>query len=303
MPISINKKRKSKPGISANKSLLLLMTMLLISIPVFGFVKSRPPLDPYSTHGIGQKAVEFSWTDIKGAAHSLKAHKDKGLFLYFFTPDLPACRQDLGKLEKVYSKYKPTRGESFEFLGICVGCDNDKAMKTAEALNLAIPIIADPNKRAVKAYGLSVLPVSLVVSQWRTVKYEHLGPIGDMEQTFFGPFERYLGIRLGIWRFRHGTKQEQEDFKKTLSPSQKLKVFDVHDPQISSIAKTVPCICDANLRLDQCRCDQDYKTAMYRWINFFILDGSFTTEQITQILQWKYEGIVRTKQAGGKLSE
>ncbi len=281
---------------------LFFLIVLLASVPVFGWVKADPPLSPYSVTGFAQKGVDFSANDTRGKRHSFSIHKDKGLFLYFFTPTLTSCLIDLEKTNDVY-KDNMAGKEKFEFIAFCVGCDKEETENIVKKGLIAFPVIPDTNKKIAKSYGVKVLPVSLVVSSWRTVKFEHLGRIGEMDPLFFKSFDEFLGIRLGIKRFRHSNKEEKEAFVKTLSKRQRLSVFDMKDPKIISVAQKIPCICNPKLNLIDCNCDREYRFAMYQWINFFIMDGAIDLEKITKILIWKYEGELKEKAEREKENE
>ena len=252
------------------------------------------PISHLPKSGFAQKAKTFELQDTTGQTQTLDRHANKGVFLYFFTPTLSGSKSDLEKINKVY-KNNTMRKERFEFIGICTGCNLKTAQKLVGDMKLLFPICPDPGKKTVKAYGIWALPVSLVVAANRTVKFEHIGLIPNIKEVFYRPFEEYLGIRLGIWRFHHGTKEEKAKFRKTLTPSQRTRVFDIQNEKIVKIAETVPCICDEKLKLPKCTCDMEYYKAMYRWINFFLEDGSFTQEQVARIIQWKYEGIFNNK--------
>jgi peroxiredoxin len=252
------------------------------------------PQNPIPEKGFAQKAVDFSLSDTDGVTQNFDRHQGKGLFLYFFTPGLRGSLTDLNKINKVYQDNQG-RKNRFEFLGICAGCSRRQARMVKEENRIAFPICPDSDWSVTKSYGISALPVSLVIAPWRTVKYDHVGTIPNMKETFFKPFEEFLGIRLGVWRFKHGTREEKEAFLQTLTPEQRLKVFDREDPRIVRIAKQTPCICPQGANLIQCTCDIEYMRAMYRWINFFLTDGAMTEEQIVQIMKWKYEGEIKKK--------
>lgn len=288
-------KEKPRPGTQSKPFVLFTFAILLLSVPVFALVKSKQPITHLPESGFAQKAKAFELEDTKGQPQSLAHHSGKGLFIYFFTPSLSGSRDDLDKINKAY-KNNQTRKERFEFIGICTGCSTKTAKKLVDKHQLLFPICPDPKKQTTGAYGIRALPVSLVIANNRTIKFEHIGLIPNMKEKFFAPFEEHLGIRLGIWRFHHGTKEEKEKFRKTLTPEQKTRVFDLQDERIVKIANQVPCICDQKLKLPKCFCNRDYYKAMYRWINFFLEDGSFTEEQISKIVQWKWEGIFRDKE-------
>jgi len=284
--------RPKRPGTSTRGFGLFALVVILASVPVFGWIKGRPPMTLYAAHGFAQKAVEFSLQDLEGKTQSLAAHKGKGLFLYFFNPRFHACLPDLEKINKVY-KDNLERRSSFEFIGICAGCSRETAESVANENRILFPLCPDPDFAATKAYGAAALPLSLVVATWRTVKFEHVGAIPNMQELFEGSFQEYLGLRLGIWRYRYGSEEERKEFEEKLTPEQKIKRVDRDDETISRIAKQVSCLCDSQKNLEDCPCDRHYQKALYTWMNFFLQDGSLTEKQIVQVLNWKAEGLKR----------
>lgn len=297
-----NRSSVHRPGTGARGFSLFTLALLVVSVPVFVSLKSFMPLSVVPDRGVAQAAAEFSLVDTQGSPHSLKVHKGKGLFLYLFKPDFPSTASDLEKIDAAY-RGNALRRATHAMIGICLGCTKKAAQNVAAAGRLTVPICADQDYSVSSAFGVSAVPYSFVIAPWGTIKHEHLGPIRDMEQTFSSPFEKHLGIRLDVWRYQHGTPEERRRFLETLPVEFRKNYYEQSDPKLVRFARRIACPCDRAASLEGCGCNPKFKDAMYRWINYLVLDGSFSAEQIDQMARWKADGLVARKIAaeGGSL--
>lgn len=103
---------------------------------------------------VGDKAPEFSGVDNKGvviSSQSLKGHK----YVIYFYPkdDTPGCTKQACSFRDNYEKLM---SDGFQVIGVSA---DDKAShdKFAAKYDLPFPLIADTDKKIIKAFGVSGL--------------------------------------------------------------------------------------------------------------------------------------------------
>jgi peroxiredoxin Q/BCP len=101
----------------------------------------------------GDKAPDFTAKDQNGKTISLSDFKGKKVILYFYPKDdTPGCTAEACSFRDNY-QFMLTKG----FAVIGVSTDDEKSHKKFETkFNLPFPLIADPDKNIVDAYGVWV---------------------------------------------------------------------------------------------------------------------------------------------------
>ncbi|MDB5141532.1 MAG: thioredoxin-dependent thiol peroxidase [Mucilaginibacter sp.] len=101
----------------------------------------------------GDKAPDFTAKDQNGKTVSLSDFKGKTVILYFYPKDdTPGCTAEACSFRDNY-QFMLTKG----FAVIGVSTDDEKSHKKFETkFNLPFPLIADPDKHIVEAYGVWV---------------------------------------------------------------------------------------------------------------------------------------------------
>jgi peroxiredoxin Q/BCP len=101
----------------------------------------------------GDKAPDFTAKDQNGKIISLSDFKGKKVILYFYPKDdTPGCTAEACDFR---DNYQLMIGKGFEVIG--VSTDDEKSHKKFEKkFNLPFPLIADPDKSIVEAYGVWV---------------------------------------------------------------------------------------------------------------------------------------------------
>jgi peroxiredoxin Q/BCP len=101
----------------------------------------------------GDKAPEFSAKDQNGKTVSLADFKGKNVILYFYPKDdTPGCTAEACDFR---DNYQSLLGKGFAVIG--VSTDDEKSHKKFESkYSLPFPLIADPDKQIVEAYGVWV---------------------------------------------------------------------------------------------------------------------------------------------------
>jgi peroxiredoxin Q/BCP len=100
---------------------------------------------------VGEKAPPFQTVDQEGNRVSLRGLKGKKVVLYFYPKDdTPGCTKEACSFRDAFADFKK-RG--VEVLGVSV--DDEKSHKKfAEKYRLPFRLLADPDKKIVKDYGV-----------------------------------------------------------------------------------------------------------------------------------------------------
>jgi thioredoxin-dependent peroxiredoxin len=100
----------------------------------------------------GQKAPEFDLADQDGRKHTLKSLlKDGPLILYFYPADFtPGCTKEACSFRDLHQDLLRAK---LRVVGVSPQ-DVDSHKRFAEKHGLNFPLLADPDKKAVKAYDL-----------------------------------------------------------------------------------------------------------------------------------------------------
>jgi peroxiredoxin Q/BCP len=101
----------------------------------------------------GDKAPDFTAKDQNGKTVSLSDFKGKTVILYFYPKDdTPGCTAEACSFR---DNYQSLIGKGYAVIG--VSTDDEKSHKKFETkFSLPFPLIADPDKKIVEAYGVWV---------------------------------------------------------------------------------------------------------------------------------------------------
>ncbi len=99
---------------------------------------------------VGQKAPAFDLRDQDGQTHSLDGYRGKWLVVYFYPrDDTPGCTKEACSFRDAY-------GDLAALDAAVVGVSADDALahrKFAQKYDLNFPLLADPDKVMLEAYG------------------------------------------------------------------------------------------------------------------------------------------------------
>lgn len=100
---------------------------------------------------INTKAPNFTLTDQHGTTHSLAEYAGMQVLLYFYPKDdTPGCTTEACGFRDRLNELK---SKNMQVLGVSI--DNEKSHKKfAEKYQLNFPLLADTDKKVVKAYGV-----------------------------------------------------------------------------------------------------------------------------------------------------
>jgi len=117
----------------------------------------------------------FIITDV-GKAKSLAELRGKPVFINFWNTWCPPCREEMPDLDKLYREY----GQDVEFIFINILTGEKSVHDVTEFLSdngYSIPVYLDRQGEVARAYGISGIPTTVVLSGSGEVVYASAGPI------------------------------------------------------------------------------------------------------------------------------
>lgn len=100
---------------------------------------------------LNDTAPEFSAIDQNGETHSLSDYRGQYLLLYFYPKDdTPGCTTEACSFRDGYSELLP----HVQIVGLSAD-SRESHEKFAEKYSLPFPLLSDPEKKILKAYGVN----------------------------------------------------------------------------------------------------------------------------------------------------
>jgi peroxiredoxin Q/BCP len=128
----------------------MFVTALLVAVVGAAAFAIHSYADDSAMPQVGQEAPTFTLPSQDGSQISLDSFKGKWVVLYFYPKDMTSgCTREAHEFQKDQDKYTK---ENAVILGVSVdSVDSHKQFCTKE--NLTFRLLADPDKKVVKAYG------------------------------------------------------------------------------------------------------------------------------------------------------
>lgn len=116
----------------------------------------------------------FSTEDVVGNAP---------LFLVFWATWCPVCKEEIPKLQDIYSTFRP-RG--MEVLAVNVGINDseEKVLRYIKKYGLDYPVAFDNGSRITRSYGVLGTPTIVIVDRRGVVRYSGASVPDDLDDHF-----------------------------------------------------------------------------------------------------------------------
>lgn len=126
----------------------------------------------------GEKAIDFTLTDLDGKKVSLSDYKGKNVYLNFFATWCPPCRAEMPDIEKMYQKYKD---KDFVVLAVNLGEDRDTVKSFIKENGYSFRVLLDSEQSVGQQYATTAIPVSVFIDKNGNVVSKRVGALRETE--------------------------------------------------------------------------------------------------------------------------
>jgi thioredoxin-dependent peroxiredoxin len=160
------------------KTGMIVTAILVAVVGIAAFAVHSYAADDPGMPQVGQMAPTFTLPSQDGTEISLDSFKGKWVVLYFYPKDMTSgCTKEAHNFQADQEKYTK---ENAVILGVSVdSTDSHKQFCTKE--NLTFRLLADPDKKVVKAYGslgsFGVAPAAVEIAKRNTFLIDPTGKI------------------------------------------------------------------------------------------------------------------------------
>lgn len=148
-----------------------LLLAVLTACAVFGGgVAAAAELRPWG----GPPGAPFTLKDERGREHRLEDYRGKVALLNFWATWCEPCRKEMPSLDRLG---KALADEPFVILAIDLGEAESAVKKFLEQVPVGFPVLLDQDMAVAKAWGVRVLPVSIVLDPAGQPKYRAIGEV------------------------------------------------------------------------------------------------------------------------------
>ncbi|MBX3664740.1 MAG: TlpA family protein disulfide reductase [Burkholderiales bacterium] len=120
----------------------------------------------------GGATPPLALTGLNGRGHDLATHRGKVVVVNFWATWCEPCRDEMPSLERLQKK---TGAQQLAVLAVNVDEPESRIRKFLERTPLAFPVLADPERRATKAWNVRVLPTTFIVGRDGRIRYSVVG--------------------------------------------------------------------------------------------------------------------------------
>lgn len=136
-----------------------LIVVVLLAAVVYS-VYSAATKDERAVLQVGDKAPDFTLTDLNGQQHQLSEYKGKGVVLNFWGTWCKPCKKEMPALD---AQYKQFHDQGVELLAINIAESTYAVENFVSRYDLTFPVAIDDKKSVMRAYNIDPLPTTILV--------------------------------------------------------------------------------------------------------------------------------------------
>ncbi|MCL6602433.1 MAG: thiol-disulfide oxidoreductase ResA [Paenibacillus sp.] len=122
----------------------------------------------------GSKAPSFELLGLDGQNHTLDEYKGKAVVLNFWGSWCVPCVKEMPALQTQWEKW---RDQGVVVVGINVGEDQMTVENFVKQVGINFPIVMDPDRIAVRSYGISPMPTTFFINPKGKIDTIHIGQL------------------------------------------------------------------------------------------------------------------------------
>lgn len=122
----------------------------------------------------GSKAPSFELLGLDGQNHTLSEYKGKSVVLNFWGSWCTPCVKEMPALQAQWEKW---RDKGVVVVGVNVGEDQMTVENFIGNIGVDFPIVMDPDRNAVRSYGISPMPTTFFINAKGKVDSVHIGQL------------------------------------------------------------------------------------------------------------------------------
>ncbi|AKG35449.1 redoxin domain-containing protein [Paenibacillus durus] len=122
----------------------------------------------------GSRAPSFELLGLDGKTHKLDEYKGKPIVLNFWGSWCAPCVKEMPALEAQWEKWK---AQGVVVVGINVGEDQMTVQNFVNGTGVNFLILMDPEREAVRSYGISPLPTTFFINAKGKIDTIHIGQL------------------------------------------------------------------------------------------------------------------------------
>ena len=145
-------------------------------------ISSQPVSNQAANTLTGQKALDFTLTDLDGKKVSLKDLKGKNVYINFWATWCPWCIKELPDIEKVYQEYKD---KDLVVLAVDIGEDKATVKNFITRNSYNFKVLLDTDQSVAQAYGISSIPVSIFIDKDGNIASKRVGALSEEEMQSY----------------------------------------------------------------------------------------------------------------------
>lgn len=171
------------------KKLTLLCLAALMAFSVTGCMAEEPaqdsePMEEQSTT-VQSVAADLQLKTLDGTTVSLKdLYQDKPVYLNFWASWCPPCVKEMPHIQSLQDKY----GDKINVVAVTVDENSADAAAFVKKAGLTMPIYTGDLKAMASAYGLSAIPVSIIIDKDGNILDQTVGGMDEAGlEAFIAP--------------------------------------------------------------------------------------------------------------------
>lgn len=158
------------PGRSKTAFLICLLALQCLAL----FRGEAPGAEtlPFTFKEESRPAPDFTLKDLGGLSHSLEGYRGSVVLLHFWASWCVPCKTEFPAINKLW---KELGGKDLVILGVA----EDSAERVAPFVKdygVEFPVLIDQYGGVMRSYGVSVIPVSVVIDRAGVVRAVFVGP-------------------------------------------------------------------------------------------------------------------------------